>query len=97
MTFNSPRDPRIDTNDPSLIDRRPSRYGGGSLLPLLLAAAIAVAIIAMFYPRSAPVVSDSTHPGPSMAQPVEPTPSTAPTVAPAPVPSDPRPTQAPTP
>jgi hypothetical protein len=94
MTFNSPRDPRLDPANPNGLDGRPSPLAG-NWLPLVVAAAIAVAMVAMFYPKSAPVVGDTTNAGPSMVQPVTPTPSTAPAVAPTPVPSDPKVTPSP--
>jgi hypothetical protein len=56
--YNAPRDPRIDLDGPVLVDR-PARYGGG-WFPLILAALISTAILAMFYPRSLAVVGDST-------------------------------------
>ncbi len=85
MTYDNERDPRRDPNDP-LPPRRPSTYG--SWLPLALAAAVVVAVIAMMYPRTTTDrVGETTNTGPSV-QTVTPTPSPT---------TEPRPTQAPQP
>ena len=85
MTYNNERDPRRSQNDPT---RRSTPFGRNNMLPLLVAAAIAVALIAMMYPRtSTDRVGDTTNTGPSVQ-----------TVTPAPSPTtEPRPTQAPQP
>jgi hypothetical protein len=75
-----------------------SRSAPGSVaLPLLLAAAVLIALLALFYPAgNAPRVGDTNTAGPSAnAVNPSPTPSTSPTV-PTPTPTtEPRPTQAP--
>jgi hypothetical protein len=97
MTFNSPRDPHLDPNDP-LSPRRPSAYGGW--MPMVLAAVVAVLVLAMVYSRTVTVTEriGDTNAGPPV-QTVAPTPapSTSPAV-PTPNPTtEPRPTQAPQP
>ena len=83
MTYESPREPR--RNDPT---PHSASAGRNNILPLIVAAAIAVALIAMMYPRTATDrVGDTTNTGPSVQ-----------TVTPAPSPTtEPRPTQAPQP
>ena len=92
MTFNL--DPRRNPNDRS---QRSTPYGRSNMLPLIAAAAIAVALIALMYPRTTTErVGDTTNAGPSV-QTVTPTPSTDTAVV-EPVPSpttEPRPTQQP--
>ena len=85
MTNNNGRDSRRNPNDPL---RRSTPFGRNNVLPLLVAAAIAVALIAMMYPRtSTDRVGDTTNTGASVQ-----------TVTPAPSPTtEPRPTQAPQP
>ena len=85
MTYNNEPDPRRNPDDPV---RRSTPVGRNNMLPLLVAAAIAVALIAMMYPRtSTDRVGDTTNTGPSVQ-----------TVTPAPSPTtEPRPTQAPQP
>jgi hypothetical protein len=93
--YNRPRDPRLDPSDPNYVDR-PSAFGG-TLLPLILAAAIAVAVIAMFYPRTTTDRVGDTNNAGSPVQTVtpSPSPSTSPAL-PTPNPTtEPRPTQAP--
>ena len=92
-----PRDPRIDPVDPSLGPRGSSPFVGSALLPLILAATVALALILMFLPSSRPTrVNDTTNAGPSVQTVTpSPSPSTAPPV-PTPTPTtEPRPTQAP--
>ena len=86
MTYETPRDPRIDANDPVAL-RRPSASFGG-WLPLVLSIAVVAAVLAMFYPSTTTErVNDTTNTGPSVQ-----------TVTPAPSPTtEPRPTQAPQP
>ena len=82
MTYDN--DPRRNLNDP-MTPRRPSAFAGW--MPLALAAAVALAMIALMYPRSAPDRVGDTNAGPSVK-----------TVTPTPSPStEPRPTQAPQP
>ena len=71
---------------------------GGNLLPILLAAAAAVLLIALFYPSNEGRVGDTNNAGPSVqTMTPQPTPSTSPRV-PTPTPTgEPRPTQAPIP
>lgn len=84
MTYNNEPDPLRNPNDP-LTPRRPTAYG--SWLPLALAAAVVLAIIAMMYPRTGQERAGDTNAGPSVQ-----------TVTPAPSPQiEPRPTQAPQP
>lgn len=64
-----------------------------TLLPLILAAAIVIALIAMFYPGSDGRVGDTNNAGPSVRTAPAPSPSTSPAV-PTPA-TDPRPTQGP--
>jgi hypothetical protein len=93
--YNRPRDPHFDPNDPNYLDH-PSAIAG-TLLPLILAAAIAVAVIAMFYPRTTTDrVGDANNAGPAVQTVTPaPSPSTSPAV-PTPNPTtEPRPTQAP--
>ena len=96
MTFNSPRDPR-DPNAPVPRGRPAQSFGGW--LPLVFAAAVAVGIMALVYPRvSTDRAGDTTNTGPSV-QTVAPTPSpsTSPAV-PTPNPTTEQPnTNAPTP
>jgi hypothetical protein len=69
---------------------------GPTLLPLLLAAAIAALLIAMLYPGDRGRVGDTNNAGPSVQTVTpSPTPSTSPPI-PTPTPTtEPRPTQAP--
>ena len=85
MTYNNEPDPRRSQNDPL---RRSSPVGRNNMLPLIVAVAIAVALIAMMYPRTGTErVGDTNNAGPSVQ-----------TVTPAPSPTtEPRPTQAPQP
>ena len=83
MTFNN--DPRRNPNDTS---QRSKPFERSNVLPLIVAAAIAVVLIAMVYPRtSQDRVGDTNNAAPSVQ-----------TVTPAPSPTtEPRPTQAPQP
>ena len=94
MTYDNERDPRRSPNDPV---RRSTPFGRNNMLPLIVAAAIAVALIAIMYPRTTTErVGDTTNTGPSV-QTVTPAPSpdTA-VVEPMPSPTtEPRPTQQP--
>jgi hypothetical protein len=94
MTYENPRDPRRDPNE-LLVPRRRSAYG--SWLPLAVAAAVALAVFAMMYPRTTTDrTGDTTNTGPSV-QTVTPAPSPS-TSPPVPTPSpttEPRPTQGP--
>lgn len=73
---------------------RPPEYLGG-WLPLVFSAAITLAIMAMFYPGSSPVVGETQN-GPSIVQTVSPSPTDTAVVSPMPSPtSEPRPTQTP--
>lgn len=85
MTNNNEHDSRRNQNDSA---GRSTPFGRNNMLPLLVAAAIAVALIAMMYPRTTTErVGDTTNTGPSVQ-----------TVTPAPSPTtEPRPTQAPQP
>ena len=92
MTYEDPRDPRIDANDPVAHGRPPASFGGW--LPLVLAAAVAAV-----YPRvTTDRTGDMTNTGPSVETVApKPSPSTSPAV-PTPNPTtEPRPTQAPQP
>jgi hypothetical protein len=81
-----------DHHDPTLLGG--ARYDGSALLPLILAAAIVVALITMFYPGSSSRVGDVNNTGPSVHT-VMPSPSTSP-MLPTPTPTtEPRPTRAP--
>ena len=97
MTYESPRDPRIDPNEPVAQGRPSASFGGW--LSLVFAVAVAAAVLAMFYqPTTTERVNDTNNAGPSV-QTVAPTPSpsTSPAV-PTPNPTtEPRPTQAPQP
>ena len=75
------------------INRTPTWYGG-ILLPLILAAAIAVALAAAFYPGSEGQVGDTNNAGaPARTVTPSPTPSTSPAI-PTPTPrTAPSPTQ----
>ena len=94
MTYGSPRDPRIDSNDPVAHGRPSASFGGW--LPLVFAAAVAAVVLAMVYPRVTPDrTGDTTNTGPSLET-VAPKPSPAtPPAVPMPSPTEPRPTQAP--
>ena len=83
-----------DHHDPTLLGG--SRYDGSALLPLILAAAVVVALIIMFYPDTSSRVGDTNSAGLSVQTVTpSPSPSTAPLV-PTPLPTtEPRPTQAP--
>ena len=84
MTYDK-RDPRNSPTDPV---RRSTPFGRNNMLPLIVAAAIAVVLIAMMYPRTpAERVNDTNNAGPSV-QTVTPTPGPT---------TEPRPTQAPQP
>ena len=94
MTHSNQRDPRRSPNDHA---GRSSLFGRNNMLPLILAAAIAVALIAMMYPRTTTErVGDTNNAGPSVKTVIPaPSPSTSPPV-PTPSPTtEPRPTQAP--
>ena len=81
-----------DHHDPTLLGG--SRYDGSALLPLILAAAVVVALITMFYPGTSGRVDTNNAPSVQTVTP-SPSPSTAPLV-PTPIPTmEPRPTQAP--
>ena len=82
MTFNN--DPRRTPNDPV---RHSKPFGRSNVLPLIVAAAVAVALIALMLPRTVTHPAGDTNAGPSM-QTV--TPARSPT-------TEPRPTQAPQP
>jgi hypothetical protein len=83
MTFNHERDPRRNPNE-----RHSGLFGRNNVLPLIVAAAIAVALIAMMYPRTTTErVSDTINTGPSVR-------TVAPTLSPT---TEPPPTQAPQP
>ena len=73
--YDRPRDPRFDPLNPNLSDR--SHYLT-TLLPLIVAAAIAIILIAMFLPGSSTRVSDNA--GPAVNTVAPPTPSTSPMV-----------------
>lgn len=74
MTFNSPRDPRLNPNDPPRTEP-PSRSGGW--VPILIAVAIVVAVFAIVRPHNpTPAAVGATNAGPPV-QTVEPTPSPA--------------------
>jgi hypothetical protein len=81
-------------HDPTLTGR--TWHNGSALLPLILAAAIVVALITMFYPGNNGRVGDTNNAGPSVKTVTpSPSPSTSPPV-PNPTPTtEPRPTQAP--
>jgi hypothetical protein len=82
MTYENPRDPR-DPNAPVPRGRRAQSFGGW--LPLVFAAAVTIAVIALVYPRV--TQTGDTNAGPSVQ-----------TITPAPSPTaEPRPTQAPQP
>ena len=84
MTNNNERDSRRNQNDRA---GRSTPFGRHNILPLLVAAAIAVALIAMMYPRTTTErVGDTTNTSPSVQ-----------TVTPAPPTTEPRPTQTPQP
>ncbi len=89
--YNRPHNP---PQDPALTGR--PRYDGSALLPLILAAAIVVALITMFYPGTGNQVGNTNNAGPAVTTVTpSPTPSTSPMV-PTPNPTaEPRPTQAP--
>ena len=71
MAYNNERDPRRNPNDP--VRRAP--FGRNNMLPLIVAAVIAVALIAMMYPRTTPEhVGETNNAGPSV-QTVTPAPS----------------------
>ena len=91
--YNRPHNPR-GPQDPALTGR--PRYDGSALLPLILAAAIVVALITMFYPGTGTQVGNTNNAGPAVTTVTpSPTPSTSPMV-PTPNPTaEPRPTQAP--
>ena len=90
--YNRPHDPR-EHHDPTLTGG--SRYDGSALLPLILAAAIVVALITMFYPGTGSRVGDTSNAPAVQTVTPSPTPSTSPMV-PTPNPTaEPRPTQAP--
>jgi hypothetical protein len=89
--YNRPHDPR-DHHDPTLTGGL--RNDGSTLLPMILAAAIVVVLITMFYPGTSGRVDTNNAPSVQTVTP-SPSPSTAPLV-PTPIPTtEPRPTQAP--
>jgi hypothetical protein len=95
--YDRPHDPApTDPRHPRLTGRPSMGLGPGSALPLIVAAAVAIALLAMLYPNSGGRVGDANNAGPSV-QTVTPSPS--PTTSPAiptPTPTtEPRPTQAP--
>jgi hypothetical protein len=97
MTYETPRDPRIDSNDPVARGRPAASFGGW--LPLVLAVAVAAAVLAMFYPSlTTDRAGDTTNTGPSVQTVIPtPSPSTSP-VVPTPTPTtESRPTQVPQP
>ena len=83
--YDERRDPQLDPIDPST-PRTPLWVG--NVIPIVLAAAVALLVIAMLLPASTPTrVGDPTNTSPTVQ-----------TVTPAPSPStEPRPTQAPQP
>jgi len=80
MTYENPRDPRIDANDPVAQGRPSASFGGW--LPLVFAVAVAAAVLAMVYPRvTTDRTGDTTNTGPSVQTVVpKPSPSTSPAV-----------------
>ena len=80
MTFNN--DPRRNPNDPV---RHSPPFGRSNVLPLIVAAAVAVALIALMLPRTVTHQAGDTNAGPSV-QTVTPAPSTP--AMPAPNPTD---------
>ena len=79
MTDENPRDSR-GPNAPVTRGRPKESFGGW--LPLVLAAAVALAVIAMMYPRTTPDrTGDTTNTGPSVETVAPmPSPSTSPAV-----------------
>jgi hypothetical protein len=81
--------PRASASDPVTLERSAEYLGGW--LPFLFSAAIALAIMAMFFP-GIPTVDDTG----STVQTISPSPTNTAVVAPMPSPTtEPRPTQAP--
>jgi hypothetical protein len=94
-SYDRPRDPTAtDPRHPELTE--PSWYGFGVVLPLVLAAAIAIVLILMFNPFTTVNRAEDTNAGPSVQTVTpSPSPSTLP-AGPSPTPTtEPRPTQAP--
>ena len=94
MTYENPRDPR-DPNTPVTRGRPKESFGGW--LPLALAAAVAIAVIAWMYSgTTTDRTGDTTNTAPSVQTVIPaPSPDTA-VVEPTPSPTtEPRPTQAP--
>jgi hypothetical protein len=93
--YDKPRDPRFDPMNPNLNER--SRFAT-TTLPLIVAAAIAIVLIAMFFPGIRSPIGDTNNAGPAVTTVTpSPAPSTSP-VVPTPNPTtEPRPTQAPQP
>lgn len=87
--------PVADPRHPQRFDRTPAWYES-TLLPLMLAAAIVLALIVMFYPGTDGRIGDTNNAGPAVKTVTPaPSPSTSPAV-PAPTPTtEPRPTQGP--
>jgi hypothetical protein len=82
MTFNNDR-----SRNPNEPVRRSTPFGRSNVLPLIVAAAVAIALIALMLSRTATHRVDDTNAGPSVQ-----------TMTPAPSPTtEPRPTQAPQP
>ncbi len=91
--FNASRASTSDPNEPVALGR-PTEYLGG-WLPLAFSAAVALAIMAMFYPGSSSVVG-ATQNGTSVMRALSPPPTGTAGVSPLPSPTtEPRPTQAP--
>jgi outer membrane biosynthesis protein TonB len=93
MAYNQHGPASTDSRQLQPIDQPSARYLGSALLPILLAAAVTVALIAMLLPNSTPTrLGDTTNAGPSVktVNP-SPSPSTAPTEP------NPKPTTEPTP
>jgi hypothetical protein len=77
MAFNTPRDRRPNPNDPPRVSA-PSRYG--MWMPLLLAAAIVLGVVALVSHQSPTTTIGDTNTGPSVKT-VEPMPSPSPSPA----------------
>ncbi len=86
--YDKSRDRRSDPMNPN----GHSSWYGGTLLPLIVAAAIAVALIAMMFPRDGERSAD-TNAGPSVETVApSPAPTTAPAMPTPPATTEPRPT-----